>query len=455
MGYPRPRDYQPTPRPPRPQPGQPRRPLQPYRPPGPKPVRPVPFRPLHNPGQFGKRLPGPLPNPGPLRGPGMRILRGFMRRLPYLLAAEIALEYFLGKEEVPYQAPAFIHVGYTMFNTCGKPGPGPALGRQIGLCDWWSPATAEIGLWPNVSTMPNAFATWEPSQSHPGNYETCWQYLKGSGTQPVPYWQPEVPAQAPIWTWPGITPLEWPWLDPLPMPVFQPQPQTRPLPYRVIPYRQPMPDRSPVEQPQRGPAPQPIIWPQRRRREDPRKQPSFEYPEVIYHPGPAKDPQGKPKPTPRPAQHLRQKPRGRAREKKQMMSLDNASTLGRIISAITESLDFLNAAFKSLDPKITRGKNHAPPQEKLLILMMNLEHLRPGTFLANLLSEQFEDQAFGMLGKNAGKAARKIWEETGARVQYQMGPADTPPRPDTGEDPYIRDLDKWLSEHVYKPALGL
>lgn len=260
----------------------------------------------------------------------------------------------------------------------------------------------------------------------------------------VPYAPPQPAPAAPPYEVPP-----YPALDPFPYPIGVPVPTPRPIPYRVIPERRPNPDRSPQEQPTRGPSPSPAPRPRPVPR--PSQQPAYEW---VLTPG------GKGAPRPRPAGrqnfHVLRPPSQGEREKKSAMGVNPASLLGKVLSAATESNDFLNAAYKSLEPDVQRElRRDARPFEKLLHLLRNLDSIRPGSFLANLLSENLEDKAFGKMGKLGQKALRKAYDAgllpQGSRG-YETGPYDSPVGPANGKggagdlnrDPYV----EWLNDQL-------
>ncbi len=83
-------------------------------------------------------------------------------------------------------------------------------------------------------------------------------------------------------------PVEIPaWADPMSMPIGRPVPFPKAPPYRVIPHRQPNPNRSPDEQTERGPEPVPRPRP-------------YIVPNVFPAPYPVTRPSPRPRPTPIP-----------------------------------------------------------------------------------------------------------------------------------------------------------
>lgn len=214
---------------------------------------------------------------------------------------------------------------------------------------------------------------------------------------------------------PLVRPAEiYPSLDPFSAPVYQPEPEPNPVPAwpshmpglrpypnrpRTIPDLQPHPDSSPTENSSSG------------------------------------EPSSKPKPDgqPSPAFDLAtggalppQKPRGRtapnAREKEKKMRLTSAGRAALTgINAFTEGLDFLNALFSALDPKILaqyKGRKLTPAQ-KMEILWQNFDHIRVDNALQNLITNEIEDRIIGSIGQKVGQASRA----SGRPIGYQAGPA--------------------------------
>lgn len=257
------------------------------------------------------------------------------------------------------------------------------------------------------------------------------------GTAPLPW----VPAR----TLPGpIQPVYQPWADPMQIPVFQPVPTPEPPPFHIIPERRPNPWRDPKEQPTRGPSPQRRVRPDRTPRFRENEVPGWEW---RFEPGKPTNPQGVPKP------HVRMRPR-RDTEKKTVMAINSASKLGKLLGLITESVDFIEAAFNSLEYEVQRGNWNKKPQEKLWLLLTNLDKIRPGSLLANLFAEQLEDKAFGKLGKIGAKAAQSSHREGYGHARPELGQAGRPKAPSTGVDEYVAAFDEWLADNVYRPLLG-
>ena len=157
----------------------------------------------------------------------------------------------------------------------------------------------------------------------------------------------------------------------------------------------------------------------------------------------------------KPGRHVLRKPNPRERESKsRVIGINNASKIGKLIGGLTEFSDLLDVFWDSLPKYLTnryRGENRLT---KLAVILQNLDKIQPGTFAANLLSNQLEDKAFGKLGKIAGKAARKAFKDFEATVGLQSGGWDTPPLPDGLNDGWVDALDQWLGENVYDPTVG-
>lgn len=164
----------------------------------------------------------------------------------------------------------------------------------------------------------------------------------------------------------------------------------------------------------------------------------------------------KPKPESKPGRHVLRKPTGREREKKYDMGIGPASMLGKVISAATEFAELLDAFFDSFDPALIRQflrergragiKGKLTVAEKLSFIFQNLENIRPGSALAAYMSEQFEDKAFGKLGKIGQKSLRNAWDH-GYRHQTPGGNERGPWDSQQGvpmKDPYV----DWLNSKL-------
>jgi hypothetical protein len=218
----------------------------------------------------------------------------------------------------------------------------------------------------------------------------------------------------------------YPAIDPLSVPPVVPHFVPRPLPWKLIPHRQPNPFRDPLEQPQRGPAPnprpvpRPLPRPRPERRNDPRRDPRRN-PNVprLPRPGPAIELFPRPGVRVRPSQPYRRPPPG-DREKKFIANLNNNSGLGRLIGAITEGLDLLDAFHDALPDNCKQGTT---PQGKALDLFNCYDQIDGETALKNILGNQAEDAVLGALGSAAADAYNNNPYNPGFATGPATGPA--------------------------------
>lgn len=269
------------------------------------------------------------------------------------------------------------------------------------------------------------------------------QWVRGDSPPPS-IWLPARPVM------PGgphnpVTP--WPHLDPGQLPIFRPVPPGLPIPYPMIPHRAP----TPYTPPGTGPVPYPPNKPFVRGRYIP----AYAVPSFNVEVSPRTQ-----RTNPRnvvvrgnPGRHNRVKPRTGTREKKVIMNVAGASSLGRVLGMLGETGDWIDVFFDSLSDDVKRGHWYDNRIEKLALILQNLDALKPGSLLANALSNQLEDTAFGKLGKISGKAMRAAWNNLGSYARLQTGPADTPVGPNVNNG-WVDQLDTWLGENVYNPTIG-
>lgn len=240
--------------------------------------------------------------------------------------------------------------------------------------------------------------------------------------------EPYVPWRriAPRWL-----PIQWPTLPPLPLPWVM-IPEVMPDPYE--------PDADPVPYPVNKPAQSPLIPGNR--------VPAFE---IVIEPGRPPRVTGA-----RTSRHVRRPPiRRKERESKKVIGINSTSMLGKMIGAATESLDFLNAMWDALPWYIRREHRGLNPIEKLAVILQNLEHFEPGSFVAAWLSNNLQDAALGRIGRMSARASRSAFQNLRGSVGLQSGPWDTPEGPLVPEGGQWTDaLDAWLGENVYNPSFG-
>lgn len=183
---------------------------------------------------------------------------------------------------------------------------------------------------------------------------------------------------SPLTDWPILLP---PMIDPFTPPNMPSRGAPQPIPYRLLPTRQPNPFRSPTEQSSWGPEPTPA----------PAPPPSWGPPQVAY-PGP-----GTP-PTPAPP-HKWEPPGRKVKEKKSRIRKGMAIVLKAAHTA-TEFLDALDAIEKAL-PKKYRAPKGSTPQVRAWYVYKNYRHVDVKKAVWNLVANHVVD---AVIGRASGKA---------------------------------------------------
>lgn len=387
-----------------------------------KPVlKTIPFVPYNHKGVFGRRFPSvPM---GPYVGLAAKGARLMPRLNPWLTTLDLAItllnaQYWGAMKTMRHYDPQ--RYGWRQSCFAGTP-PGTGYTSGTGYRSTTSNpnlACGVVGQVPDhlgVTSIPANrvwFAMGPTTAPAPPvkrmALET--QYVRPGGGLAMPPLAQPAPGS---WGLPYAVPVPYPALDPLSMPIGQPVPTPRPIPWRVLPYRRPSPWRAPSEQPYTYSPPSPTYRPA----PSPSAEPSLE---VVIQPGAVSPPRG--------SWHIRRPPTRGEKEKKFIMSIAGASQLGRMLSMITESLDLLNAAYKAL-PDDVRKKGYATPQEKLSLILNNLDKFRPGTFVAEYLSNQLEDTAFARFSKIGAKAQREAANRFGVAPRPELGEGTSPAGP--------------------------
>lgn len=426
-----------------------------FQPAGYGPPEPVPFKPFTPPRKpFGGRMPrAPLPKglPGGFPRKALRYFYRFGKPWP-LTVILLGLDYFPFGKGYPGAAGYYDLTGWTSVCNIGYPTQPPT---------YWKVAVFNPGLAcsDNDAQVPNGVLGDPIHEGVPGwpvGANRRWlafgrerdigsvgrmalneQWSRSVDIDAEVPWVPPVPPIPPTFDIPFPDPLAP--LNPFRLPINRPVPTPRPKPWRMTP-RKHDPRQSPDEQPggsNGSPGLQP--WPEIVVKPAPGLPPVFEIPFTPRGPG-----------LPKPGRHSPRLPRPREREVKLVLTPRATSILGRLLSLITESLDLLEVAVKSLPWQLQKVIKGASPYRQLEFVLQNLDKVRPGSFLANLLSENLEDKAFGKLGRIGAKAAREAWNRTGANVRPELGPADTPPGQPREQDPWVKAFDDWMAENVYK-----
>lgn len=182
--------------------------------------------------------------------------------------------------------------------------------------------------------------------------------------------------------------------DPLTMPIFAPT-VVEAIPYALIPYRQPNPQRSPVEQTLRGHS----VRPQTQTRTKTRMS-------IIPPLPPVRTTYPYPEPPP-----------PFVKERKFIASISQKHVVARIANVVTESNDAINALYDALPDNVKR-KWHGRLTTRLAVIFQNLDKMDWSQALTNLLTNEIEDRAIGTIGRVTGKASRAA----GRPVGYGTGP---------------------------------
>jgi hypothetical protein len=284
------------------------------------------------------------------------------------------------------------------FNICGShTSSGNSLGAPV-------PATNTRIHVISINTQPNPFAphlthkthsVWDRQTSGPTAVET---------PQPVPFIDP------------FFLPQPLPSLDPLSIPIGRPIPVPRPLPFKLLPYRQPNPFRSPTEQTEFG-------------NEVPSRAP-FAFPDVVFQPFTITFPDARPplpfglvQPVPRlgtppsfavapaiqffppPVRNVATPavapPSPGERERKGALQAGLAR-LAAFAYAVTEGLDVLDVLHDALPEQCQVPDG--TPQEKALALYNCLDQLDLDAAIKGLILNAIEDAIVGranQLGQDA------------------------------------------------------
>lgn len=320
----------------------------------------------------------PAPTPGGAGGGWVKIAGDFFYDEPYLGGPTIASSQWfnapLGGQAIFPQIP--LQIGFSI----------PADWDTLG---YWIPSIYGNGRYAHNRSYLREYPT-------PGGSPLIWPEV----FVPVP----EVPAQ-PDWRY-----------DPMGRPIDQPLGVPRPVPYRNIPRLNPRPDWP--ESRSSGPSPAEERWPFRTgpgRHPTPRDL-GFAEPRTI--PSSVPGVSVRVRPNPRPLSPPPAKPPGKdTKEKKTIMNVASGSFVGRVINAVTETKDVVDAIYDALPYSIRKKyRNNIPAQEKAKIIYANLGKVDMQKAIENLAWNQVEDFAYGKLGKAVGKANRRIGRPVGVQT---------------------------------------
>jgi len=208
----------------------------------------------------------------------------------------------------------------------------------------------------------------------------------------------------------GVPPMPVvpPQLDPMALPIGDPLQPYKPLPWRLLPYRQPNPYRSPTEQPSWGPAPTPrptLLEPAG--------------PTLVFDPGqPVKI--GAP-----PSLGRHGKGRG-VKETKVKINRALAISL-HVAGKVTETVDAVEALYDALpdDVKPHVGKyvkKTVLPQVKAKLVYQHFDRIDIEEAIINLVKNEIEDRVIGYFGNKAKEAAKKSRPHGDLPIGFGVGP---------------------------------
>jgi len=213
--------------------------------------------------------------------------------------------------------------------------------------------------------------------------------------------------------------LDW-WVNIDPMAYAPGQsPTPGPVPWWIAPLRVTNPRLSPTEQSERGysiashigantsPAP---------------------YTETTFQPG------AQPSVRPNPRPDLRKPPTKGEKERKTIATPKAASYVAKVVSAVTESLDVVNAAYDALPEKLRKqlyarsqhGKDSNNPvsaKNKIKAVYTHWDDVDVKEFLTNLAKNEVEDRLIGGINQRIAKNNRPWYNQSRRPVGWSTGPA--------------------------------
>ncbi len=220
-------------------------------------------------------------------------------------------------------------------------------------------------------------------------------------------------------------------LDPELLPMLQPVADPVPIPYGLQPYRIPNRGRDPMQQHEVGygtTLEEGLAFGLDPSTDAPSSPPPEIAVEVVPGVGVTPLPPGAVRP------HTATRPRKDEKEKKLILSA--VGKVAFVANIITEGADFVDSLHKGLpakyrakrvaqvDPITGRKYTSQPsPYAKAQAIWQNLEHMRWEKALVAWINNAAEDKFFGKLGRVAAKGNRNVYNKTGLRGQFGLGPA--------------------------------
>lgn len=104
-------------------------------------------------------------------------------------------------------------------------------------------------------------------------------------------------------------------------------------------------------------------------------------------------------------------------DKKFIIAFNTATTLGRVVNAVTEGIDFIDVVYGALG---TKGPAKTP-QDKINQIVKNWHTMNWGKFVQDYIKMQATDAFYGRIGRISANAARRANRSTG----FQLGDWDT------------------------------
>jgi hypothetical protein len=285
--------------------------------------------------------------------------------------------------------------------------------------------------------------TWEKHPTLLNRGHVAGRYVKNGPYQagsPMPQWQK---GTVRVYTSPGEV-TEEVIADPFMQPIGVPAATPVPLPFTVIPHREPNPDRVPSErsesgykspgyrvghgttidvvtglEPGAGVSPRPGAP----------LAPGLSPPPTVVDSAPGVQP----RPGPPPAPHQAKRPGKRKKEAKLVMGL--TGKIAAAVNFVTESSDLIRALHGALPPKYRAprttvvdpktGKTFTvppPPHKMAEAIYRNFDKMDWPKALKRVIENEAGDRFYGNIGQ-AGAKANRAASKTGVRVQIGLGPA--------------------------------
>lgn len=314
--------------------------------------------------------------------------------LGYALTAYEVYRYFHDAaypEQVVLPANRIYANGYVKSIDCGWPAQCWSVPGGLTCANSWKvtsgPEPKTLNIYKTSSGQlgagsPISFYEWRPRNSTQFELRLSQRYVKAPGTGPM-YWYAEPQTLSRYGRLPQPVGSFIPSIDAMMLPIGQPVPVPRAVPYRLLPLRQPNPFR--VEQTEFGNA------------VDLQPEPQAEKP-IVLAPGSATSPH---------QEHRAGRPPKRMKERKmKLYSVSGVSpVLSRVIGAVGETADFVNALWWAL-PRSARTRGKPTIQQKALDVYRGFDQMDLERAFVNLATNELQDRAIGGFNKRVQRAYR-------------------------------------------------